>query len=368
MAREASGELHRWERAYHVALHYQAASPETLLRGTDRYWGDGFAAPFVVAAVPAAPELALRCAAGVLDDAPAGVTWQRSTSRLARLTAIGVLAGLGTPAARERLKALDRQRIDPHLRAHVQRALSGPALTGKDLQDVTSLVLAGSAKEDRALAIERLTTAAATEAIGVVRAALRDRTVHVRKHAAYGLAALGDTGSLDTFVTWLESEDHEAAKIGAHAIGYLGDLRGAGPILAALGRGFSPSVVGEALERLGPWVLGPLLDVVERAPELARRASVSSVVKTFPCESTAATVSSWVADVRGDPDHTAQRALLGLEVTSGRADVVDMLLGWLAKHHGDLVAAETAGARALKKKIGGIERRKAKKARPETPT
>ena len=193
----------------------------------------------------------------------------------------------------------------------MQRALSGPSLGGKDLEDVASLVLAGSAKEDRALAIERLTSAAATEAIGVVRAALRDRTVYVRKHAAYGLAALGDTGSLDTFVTWLESEAHEAAKIGAHAIGYLGALRGAGPILAALARGFSPSVVGEALELLGPWVLGPLLDLVERAPEVARRATVSSLVKTFPPQSTAATVSSWVA-MPAATGSAGARALLGL--------------------------------------------------------
>ena len=60
VSREASGELHRWERAYHVAVHYRPLAGDAAARHRSLL-GDGFAAPFGVAAVPAAPSW--RCAA-----------------------------------------------------------------------------------------------------------------------------------------------------------------------------------------------------------------------------------------------------------------------------------------------------------------
>lgn len=369
VAREAAGELHRWERAYHVALHYQAQPPEMLLRGTDRYWGDGFAAPFVIAAASSDPELALASARGLLAESPHHV-WMRSASRLARMTAISVLAELGTAEARAPLLAIEPGRVDPHLFAFVRRALAGPLLSTKDVEELGSLAVAGSAKEDRAMAIERLATSAATEGIGAIRAALRDRTLYVRKSAAYALASLGDTGSLDTFTGWLDSEDNEAAKVGAHAIGYLGDLRGVGPVLAALARGFSPAVVGEALQLLGPWVLGPLLDLAERQPEVARRGTVASLVRTFAPGGTAATICEWTAAAGSDPEALARRALLGLDVGSGNPEVGALLTAWLGEHHTATMASGGEAARALEKRVRGIARRtaKAKKAKAEPST
>lgn len=213
------------------------------------------------------------------------------------------------------------------------------------------------------MAIGRLAAAASVESIGVLRAALRDRTVYVRKAAAYALASLGDTGSLDTFVTWLDGDDHELAKIGAHAIGYLGDLRGAGAVLLALGRGFSPSIIRETLALLGPWVLGPLLDLVEGAPELAKRASVTSVVKTFPRESTTGTVCAWIDAARGDPAHVAHRAVMGLDVASARPDIRALLIGWLADHHATAIEDPGPDGKALKKKLRALAKKSASQTR-----
>ncbi len=364
VAKEATGELHRWERAYHVSIHYESSSPQLLLEGTDRFWGDGFAAPFVVAAVPTNPTLAAKGAILLLSEGSARGAWGPPAARLAKLTAIEVLAAVGTPEARARLASLadDLLRNEGGLASHATRALSGPRIPAEQLHDMMSLVVAGASKEDRAHAIERLAAMASLEAIGVIRTALRDRTAYVRKAAAYALASLGDTASLDTFVAWLEGHDHDQAKVGAHAIGYLGDLRGAGAVLSALARGFSPVVVREALVLLGPWVLGPLLDLVETQPEMAKRASVSSLVKSYPSESTASTVLGWIEAARGDAGKLARRALFGLEICSGRADTVRFLVERITERHHDIVEGEDADARALKKKLSAIEKKMAKKA------
>ncbi|MCC7541049.1 MAG: HEAT repeat domain-containing protein, partial [Deltaproteobacteria bacterium] len=151
VALEARGELSRWERAYHVAVHYEQADPEKLLADTQTYWGDGFAAPFVVAAAPAHPELAAARAARVLSEGRGADSWRPSTSRLAKLTAIRVLATLGTPAARARLAELGPKQLDRGLLAHARRALHGTSPVGLvELRETMSRVLAAPTMDERA--------------------------------------------------------------------------------------------------------------------------------------------------------------------------------------------------------------------------
>jgi HEAT repeat protein len=349
VASEARGEIHRYERAYHVGVHFQSMDPAALLRDVHTWWGNGFAAPFVVRAAAADGELALR---GALSALAVGRNnaWGPSPCRLAKLTAIQVLAASPDSSAKQVLRDLSPRDNDAALLAHARRAVDGPQLSGEILERHLSMVIAGTSKDHRIAAIEALVASAAVEGIPVLRAALRDRTAGVRKAAAYALAALGDTLSLDTFVTWLEGEDHERAKIGAHAIGALGDVRGGSAVLGALARGFSPVIVRETLQLLGPWVLGPLLDLGEAQPELLKRATVSSLVKTFEKDHAVRTLAAWIA-AAGDPAHRVRRAQLGFEVASGRKDVAHDLSGWLAENHGEMLTAEDKDVRALRKKM-----------------
>jgi HEAT repeat protein len=302
----------------------------------------------------------VQSASQLLAEAPARGAWRPATTRLAKLSAIRVLAAVGTPEATRRLRDLrSRMDLDRSLVAHTQRLVAGPILPGPALDSLVSQVLTAASKEDRAAAIAELAGSASIEAIPVIRAALRDRTFQVRKAAAYALAALGDTESLDRFVAWMDGDDHELAKVGAQAIGLLGDLRGAGAILGALARGFSPTTVRESLELLGPWVLGPLLDLVETTPDLAKRASVSSLVKTFPGESTAATLQAWMHGAAGDSAQLARRAVFALDVASARADVIELLSGWVSAQ---LATVGHADARALKKKLAALEKKRIAKA------
>jgi len=361
VAREARGELHRYERAYHVGIHYQSADTATLLGSTDRLWGDGFAVPFVLRAARADPALAVKNALVVLAGAEGKRRWQPCTSRLAKLTAITIAGAAGSEVARARLARLNDSSLEPQVR----RALNGPLLSKDEVDGVTSLLLTGSSKDDRMAAVERLASHACLEAIGALRVGLRDRTVAVRRASAYALASLGDIDTLDTFVTWLEGEDHELAKVGAHAIGYLGDLRGAGAMLAALARGFSPSVVSEALKLLGPWVLGPLLDLMEINPELAKRTAVSSLVRTFPQDHSAATISAWIDAAGDDVGKLARRGKLALEAASGHGALVSELASWLHETYPAVLASQEPDARALKKKLHATERQRMKKQATE---
>lgn len=358
VSKEARGEIHRYERAYHVGVHYAAADPETLVREVDTFWGDGFAAPFVVRAATQHPDLAIASARAMLGAHDPGRLY-RARSRLAKLTAIAILSASTRSDARAFLASLAEDRIDPTLAAHVRRALKGPLLSDADLAARSTAVLAASVKEDRVLAIEALASHAAREAIPRIRTALSDRASQVRRAAAYALAQLGDVESLDTFVSWLEGADHERAKIGAHAIGILGDVRGAGAILGALGRGFSPVVVREALTLLGPWVLGPLLDLTEAQPELAKRASVSSVVKTFERETTVASVVAWI-DAHPDLLTRVARARLTLQACSARKDISDDVAGWIRQARPELLEGDDPSQKALKKKTAPPKQKAAK--------
>lgn len=354
VASEARGELHAYERAYHVDVHFQAMGTDALLHGGTAVWGNGAAVPFVLAAAAERPEVALALARSMLTAETRRQHWAPTSSRLARLTAIRLLENSNHPHARQVLATIDRGQLDEALVARARRAEQGPLVTGEALEKRLHMVLAGSSKDDRALALSELALAAATEAIPVARAALRDRTMTVRASAAAALALLGDTLSLDTFVSWLEGDDHAQAKLGARCIGMLGDVRGGGALLAALARGFSPVVAREGLQLLGPWVLGPVLTLGEAQPELMKRASVGTLIGTFDEARSLGALVAFVDEAREDRERVTRRATLALDAASGRDALKKQLAAWLGEHHAAVIDADPT----LKKKVGAANREK----------
>src|SRR6185369_3578260 len=116
------------------------------------------------------------------------------------------------------------------------------------------LALDGSQKDDRIHALDSLGKYAATEAIPAMRTSfLRDISADVREAAAFALARVGDVESVETFVRMLRrrAEDPSAAKIGAYALGILGDVRGIDALLEAYADGWQPGIVAEAMREIG---------------------------------------------------------------------------------------------------------------------
>ena len=360
VGKEASGEIHRYERAYHVGVYYAGADSEMLVREVDALWGDGFAAPFVIRAALQHPERALENALAVLSEGTGQGYARRCVSRLAKLTALTILGESKVPRAHAALVALEGEKLsDATLQAHVRRVLRGRLMTEADERSLVTAVLTGSLKESRAHAIAQLANHAVVEAVPVIRAALRDRARDVRRTAAYALATLGDLQSLDLFVSWLESDRNDDAKIGANAIGVLGDTRGAGALLGALSRGFSPTIVRESLILLGPWVLGPLLDLTLSQPELAKRASVASIVKSMPRETSFATLAAWIETAEGAARVT--RACLALDTCTSRKDMKADLVAFLQEHHAELLTGTDTETKSLRRKLAPP-----KEAKPST--
>jgi len=357
VTREARGELDRYERAYHVGVHYAAADEETLLRETHPHWGDGFAAPFVLRAAQKHPALAVDSAVSVLAERDRTHAYRPCPSRLTKITALRVLAASEHPEARKALFALwHGEPLDPGFMAQLLRVLKGPQMDPETVDLRARMVLGGSLKEDRVEAIQALAGAAVFEAIPTLRAAMHDRAMVVRRAAAFALASLGDTQALDTWITWLEGDSRELANAAVHAIGFLGDVRGAAPILAAYARGFSPGILTETLVLLGPWVLGPVLGLIEAQPELAKRASVTSLVKQFPARSTG-TLTSWIAEALGDVPRLTERAKLALDACSARSDVHGAVVEWIRATHPTLAEGADKESKALKRKMTKPEKK-----------
>lgn len=359
--KEAQREITRYERAYHVATYFGGLTDDVLLADVHNFWGDGFARSFVVRAVPSNEPLAVRNALALLTEQRVTRLFRRAGSRLAKLTAIAVLGAAKSAEARAALRTVRSHKMDPELYQHVRRALGESLLDEEEFASVCTAVIGGTTKDLREGALQRLADTASTEGIAVARAALRDRSTNVRRRAAFTLASLGDTDSLDVFISWLNGENPESARIGAYAIGFLGDVRGAGALLGALARGFSPAIIGESLQALGPWVLGPLLDLIEIQPELAKRSSVTSLVQTFPIDATIGTVGGWIEDVREDGPHVARRGKLALESVAKREDVTRALVALLEEDWKPVLDAKDADSRALRKKLDAIEKKRTAK-------
>jgi hypothetical protein len=297
-ALQALGTMNRYQAAVHYARHYDALGPGELARSIYPTWADGAAVPFVARALAAHPEQAVDAARRVLGHdgeltRGRGVySDPRLVARVAKLTAIRVLAAAGTGAAKELLLGcVRRKEADASLAAHARRALkalSGSEDTEETRAEVGALVgaaLNASQKEDRIKALRAIADRSFVEAIPAVRASFAgDVSADVREEAAYALAALGDVESVETFVELLRNRasDVASAKIGAYALGMLGDVRGVDELVRAYAEGWHPGILAEAIRRVGPAALEPVVDLIEARPEIADRKAALGVVAAVP--------------------------------------------------------------------------------------
>ncbi len=359
LAQEAQGTISRYQRMFHIGEYYSSASPHELLTDIDAHWGNGFAIPFVLRAALCEPAFAISQATAVLSDNQHARRYNRMPARLATLTALQVLADSPHPDGKRALKELARvERADGGLRVRLNTSLHGVALSKEKFDELCVTAISGARKEEREHAIDALAVAAARDAIPTLRAAQRDRTLSVCRAAAYGLASLGATEALDAWVAWLDGDSHELAKIAVHAMGILGDTRAAGPLLRAYARGFSPAIVNESLVRLGPWILAPLLDLMESQPEAIKRSSLATLTKQFPPRMLG-TFISWIERVA---DNTAdnssqrqQRAKLCLDACNSRDDVQGKLIEWLNATYPTLADGTDKDSKALMRKLAKTE-------------
>ena len=288
-ARErGAGHLNRYEAAVHYAHYYESLTAEELSKSVYPTWADGSAMPYVVRAFAGKPEEARAAATTALVS---------KGGRVAKITAIRVLESLDDPKAHNLLAVLAEGESDAGIRGIAADARDAVSIRkGQDrstaqtwrkmvlqkASELTQQVLSATTKDVREMAVDELVRLGARGSIPVLRQAFfSDPASGVRKAAAMGLAQLGDTEMVETFVEMLKKrdEDDREAKLAADALGRLGDARGLEELLAAFREGYKPAVVGEALRAMGPAALEPLLDVIDREPKLVERKVAIDVVR-----------------------------------------------------------------------------------------
>ncbi len=296
--RRAAGGINRYEAAVHYAHYYEGLPPAELALRIYPIWANGSAQPYVVRAFAGRGAEAVVAA----DKALAS-----KRGRIAKITAIRVLQAVATPAALERLRHLAVSETDAALRARaadardaieIQQGLgevvrARRAQDGRRVDELIQALLIAPQKEVRVAAIHQLTTLGATVAIPALRQAfLGDAARSVREEAALALGLLGDVEMADRFVDMLRRRGSvEAdAKLGAYALGNLGDVRGLQELLRAYAEGYQPKIVAEALRALGPVALDPLIALIEAHPEIAQRKAALGVLEQLPAPDLAATL------------------------------------------------------------------------------
>lgn len=325
---QAAGEINRYQAAAHYARYYEALPPSALVESIYPTWADGSAAPYIARALSRSPDAALEAARRVLapdgaDTADAaaapGVAYfaRRARGRVAKLTAIRVLAALRTPEAKKLLwQCMTLRDVDPALVAHARRALSGsdaelPAAERERMEASVNMVLNGSQKDDRMRALRALGDGGYVEAIPAMRASfLGDVSGEVREAAAFALARVGDVESVDVFVRMLKRRavNPMEGKIGAQALGVLGDVRGIDELLRAYAEGWQPGIVAEAIRQIGAAALEPLVALVEAHPEILERKAALSVAAALPEEDVATLLISRLDAMCGSPDFCERAA------------------------------------------------------------
>jgi HEAT repeat protein len=321
----SAGALNRYEAAVQYAHYYDNLPAEELAANIYPIWADGSAAPYVVRAF-ASPS---RRAQG-LEAARKALHEKRG--RVAKITALRVLAAIGGLEARDKLHEIATTEKDIGLRglaadaidAIERRAVGEYAVerrrwttierVGEEAQKLAS----ESRKDDREAAVHKLVQLGHLSAIPALRQAfLTDGAQDVRKEAALALAMLGDTEMVDTFVAMLarRGENDREAKIAADALGLLGDVRGLRELLLAYAEGYKPGVVADALRAMGPVALDPLVDLIEAQPHIAERSAALSVLKELSDEDLAETLVARVKGCAGTASF-ADRATLYLKLAA----------------------------------------------------
>ncbi|MFT3766833.1 MAG: HEAT repeat domain-containing protein [Minicystis sp.] len=299
-----AGTIGRYEAAVQYAHHYEGLPKEQLAASIYPTWADGSASPYVVRAFAGRREEALAAAKKALSG---------KGGRVAKITALRVLAAAGGLEAERILHEVMTTERDIGMRAlaadardAIETRTLGPQAVQRrraplleKVAEATNFLVSASRKEERAAAITRLVQLGHLSAIPALRQAfLTDAAQDVREEAALGIALLGDTEMVDTFVSMLRrrGEDDREAKVAADALGVLGDVRGLRELLAAFSEGYKPGVIAEALRSMGPVALDPLLGLIETQPKLAERQATKSVLEQLPDRDLAAAL---VARVRG---------------------------------------------------------------------
>jgi hypothetical protein len=304
----AAGRMGRYEAAWHLDSHYQAMPPERLAASVASAWADGSASPFVVRA----------CASrGAEAVAAAARAFALPTGRVARLTAVKVLAAAGGEEAKALLSKVRADTTDPLLRSEATAALAAleaaggpPERSGKLMGALRKLTRLGGEdyaatlgalratadaaiqrlreaplQDDRLAALRELEECGDRFALPALRAAAAgDAAGAVRLAALRALGRLADTESVDALVRMLaaRAHDEERAKVAAVALGRLGDRRGLAPLLDAFAEGWKPQTVGDALLAMGAAAVEPLVATLEERPDLVARKVSLEVLKRLP--------------------------------------------------------------------------------------
>lgn len=307
----AAGRMGRYEAAWHLDGHYRAMSGEKLAARVASAWADGSASPFVVRAC--APR-------GAEAVAAAARAFALPTGRVARLTAVRVLAAAGGEDARQLLAQVKDESTDPLLRVEATAALAAQGagegaapkgggllgafrkLAGRREEDPSATLAALRARvegaiqrlreaplqDERLAAIRELEEAGDRFALPALRAAAAgDAAGAVRLAALRALGALADTESVDALIRMLAARalDEERAKVAAVALGRLGDRRGLAPLLDAFAEGWKPQTVGDALLAMGAAAVEPLVAMLEGRPDLvARKVSLEALKRLPPAD------------------------------------------------------------------------------------
>ncbi len=286
--RRAAGTMSRYEAAVHSARYYASIPHDRLAEAIYPTWADGSAAPFVARAFAGKPIEAVAAARRALAQ---------RRGRVAKLTAIRVLAEAHGAEAEALLTAIARDSVDAGLRAHasdakdVIGAARGDVTVRRRRLDVEGqiaaiapVLLAGPTRDLRIAAVQAIERVSPTAAIPALRSALDlDASIDVRREAALALARAIDVASADTFVTMLRARGAEA-KTGAEALGILGDARGLRELMAAYEEGYKPKALAEALRSMGPVAIPSLLDRFEKNPAILDRKAALAIFAELPEE------------------------------------------------------------------------------------
>jgi hypothetical protein len=93
----------------------------------------------------------------------------------------------------------------------------------------------------------------------------------------------------------------------------------------------------------------------------ARIGPRAPLVQTFPADDAVGTIATWIEGASGDEPRIARRAKLALDAVAKRDDVAHVLVGLLHERHASLLDDVHPDARALRKKIDAIEKKREKK-------
>lgn len=301
VSRVSAGSLNRYEAAAYYARYYARLGVDELAKNVFPTWADGAAQPYVARTLASRPDLAIPAAERVLSvELNSDKRWWWSNrplqGRMVKLTACRVLEAVGTRDAANALKARlssltssdeSLGRLARLALRRLEARVAGKAFerATDELTRIAELqqqLINGNDKGTRMQAGRALADNGWVEGIPWLRASMRgDISSDVRESSASALGALGDVESVDTFITMLRNRgtNWEDAKVAAYALASLGDSRAVDEVLDAWAEGWNPSVVTECLRLMRGVALVPMIERVEKTPELISKKAALRVME-----------------------------------------------------------------------------------------